>query len=242
MRQNGPPCACGRRVWRSESSRDPDFRQFRCSACFMTDHARQGVRLRPHRPRSRAARRSATGLPPVRAYRRPGLTLFITESPHRPSRYSCRSRQSHIPKAPRTTKATALNQSGISWPPAVTRTRRRTRSACARAMSQNRIAATSDAGFFISVPCLFEGYSLDALRDACFARDWPRSSSHVGGTAATASSKMGLVLRIEELQRRRREHATAMDAGSPVDGLPQRRTGYVLDHEAGLIGAIRSEA
>src|SRR5258708_1275764 len=38
----------------------------------------------------------------------------------------------------------------MSWLPAVTRTRRMTRSNCARAMSQNTIAETSDAGFFIS--------------------------------------------------------------------------------------------
>ena len=33
MRQNGPPCACGRRVWRSEPSRDPERWRFRCGAC-----------------------------------------------------------------------------------------------------------------------------------------------------------------------------------------------------------------
>jgi len=34
MREIGPPCACGRRSWRSEPSRDPERRRFRCSACF----------------------------------------------------------------------------------------------------------------------------------------------------------------------------------------------------------------
>jgi len=72
--------------------------------------------------------------------------------------YSRRSRQSHIPKVPRTMKATLLGQSGMSWLPAVTRTRRRTRSNCARATSQNTIAATSDAGFFISVPSISFGH------------------------------------------------------------------------------------
>jgi len=38
-------------------------------------------------------------------------------------------------------------------PPAVTSTRKRTRSNCARAISQRRIAATSDACFFISALC-----------------------------------------------------------------------------------------
>ena len=30
-------------------------------------------------------------------------------------------------------------------------------------------------------------------------------------------------------------------AANPLDGLPQRRAGYVLDHETRLIGAIRTE-
>jgi hypothetical protein len=33
MRQNGPPCGCGRRVWRSEPSRYPELWRFRCAAC-----------------------------------------------------------------------------------------------------------------------------------------------------------------------------------------------------------------
>jgi hypothetical protein len=51
---------------------------------------------------------------------------------------------------------------------------------------------------------------------------------------------MGLVLRIEQLQRGRRDYAVALDA-SPLDELPQRRASYVLDHEARLIGAVRAE-
>jgi len=51
---------------------------------------------------------------------------------------------------------------------------------------------------------------------------------------------MGHVLRIEKLQRRCRDYAVALDA-SPLDELPQRRTGYVLDHEARLIGAVRAK-
>ena len=51
---------------------------------------------------------------------------------------------------------------------------------------------------------------------------------------------MCLVLRIEKLQRGRRDYAVALEA-SPLDELPQRRTGYVLDHEARLIGAVRGE-
>jgi hypothetical protein len=51
---------------------------------------------------------------------------------------------------------------------------------------------------------------------------------------------MRLVLRIEQLQRGRRDYAMALDA-SPLDEVPQRRTGYVLDHEARLIGAIPTE-
>ena len=43
-----------------------------------------------------------------------------------------------------------LIQSGMLRPPAVTSTRNRTRANCAKAISQRRIAATSDAGFFIS--------------------------------------------------------------------------------------------
>ena len=104
-------------------------------------------------------------------------------------------------------------------------------------MSQNTIAATSDAGF-IAVPSLQSRYSLDALRDACFGRD--RSSSHVGGTIAAARPQMRLILRIEQLQRGRLDYAMALDA-SPLDEVPQRRTGYVLDHEARLIGPIRTE-
>jgi hypothetical protein len=49
-------------------------------------------------------------------------------------------------------KATMLIQSGMLTPPAVTSTRKRTRSNCAMAISQKRIAATSDAGFCISTP------------------------------------------------------------------------------------------
>jgi hypothetical protein len=51
---------------------------------------------------------------------------------------------------------------------------------------------------------------------------------------------MRLVLRIEKLQGGRRDYAVALDA-SPLNGLPQRGTGYVLDHEARLIGAVRAE-
>jgi hypothetical protein len=51
---------------------------------------------------------------------------------------------------------------------------------------------------------------------------------------------MRLVLRIEELQRGRHDYAMAL-AANPLDGLPQRRAGYVLDHETRLIGAIRTE-
>jgi hypothetical protein len=52
---------------------------------------------------------------------------------------------------------------------------------------------------------------------------------------------MCFVLRIEEFQCGRRDHTTALNTGRAVDGLPQRRPGYVLDHEARLIGAIRPE-
>jgi hypothetical protein len=34
MRQNGPPCACGRRLWRREPVRDSEHRRFKCSACL----------------------------------------------------------------------------------------------------------------------------------------------------------------------------------------------------------------
>ncbi len=44
-----------------------------------------------------------------------------------------------------------LIQTGILTPPAVSSTRNKTRSNCAKAISQRRIAATSDAGFFISM-------------------------------------------------------------------------------------------
>jgi len=78
---------------------------------------------------------------------------------------------------------------------------------------------------------------LDALRDVRFGRDWPRSSSQVGGTIAAALPQMCLVLRIEKLQRGRCDYAVALDT-NPLDELPQRGTRYVLDHEARLIGAV----
>ena len=56
-----------------------------------------------------------------------------------------------------------------------------------------------------------------------------------------ARTYMCFVLRVEEFQRGRRDHATALNTGRPVDGLPHRRTGYVLDHEARLVGAVRAE-
>jgi hypothetical protein len=62
----------------------------------------------------------------------------------------------------------------------------------------------------------------------------------VGGTIVAARPQMRLVLRIEELQRGRHDYAMAL-AANPLDGLPQRRAGYVLDHETRLIGAIRTE-
>ena len=34
MRENGPPCACGRRLWSREPVRDPEHRRFKCSACL----------------------------------------------------------------------------------------------------------------------------------------------------------------------------------------------------------------
>jgi hypothetical protein len=46
-----------------------------------------------------------------------------------------------------------LTQRGMLTSPAFTSTRKRTRSNCARAISQKRIAATSDAGLFISAFC-----------------------------------------------------------------------------------------
>ena len=52
---------------------------------------------------------------------------------------------------------------------------------------------------------------------------------------------MGLVLRFEELQRGRRDHAEALDAGSPGDGLLHRRTGDVLNREASFVGSGRGQ-
>lgn len=34
VRENGPSCACGQRLWLRESVRDFDRRRFRCSACL----------------------------------------------------------------------------------------------------------------------------------------------------------------------------------------------------------------
>jgi hypothetical protein len=78
--------------------------------------------------------------------------FFVSYLPERSiaQPYPRRSRQSQIPKAPKTMTAKMLTQSGMLTPPAVTSTRKRTRSNCARAISQKRIAATIDACFFIS--------------------------------------------------------------------------------------------
>jgi hypothetical protein len=73
--------------------------------------------------------------------------FFVSYLPERSiaQPYPRRSRQSQIPKAPKTMTAKMLTQSGMLTPPAVTSTRKRTRSNCARAISQKRIAATIDA-------------------------------------------------------------------------------------------------
>ena len=34
MRESGPPCTCGRRLWSREPVRDPEHRRFKCSACL----------------------------------------------------------------------------------------------------------------------------------------------------------------------------------------------------------------
>lgn len=34
MRQSGPACACGRRLWSREPVRDAEHRRFKCSACL----------------------------------------------------------------------------------------------------------------------------------------------------------------------------------------------------------------
>src|SRR5262245_60045039 len=50
-------------------------------------------------------------------------------------------------------KARMLTQRGMLTSPALTSTRKRTRSSCARAISQRKIATTSDAGLlFIATP------------------------------------------------------------------------------------------
>src|SRR5207245_1010143 len=83
------------------------------------------------------------GQRPAGEHREPPVRCSVTLDGDRPT-YVRRSRQSQSPKAPRTITARMLTQSGMLTPPAVTSTRKRTRSNCARAISQRRIAATSD--------------------------------------------------------------------------------------------------
>ena len=111
-----------------------------------------------HRTHEGATRRSSRppsnghGQRPAGEHREPPVRCSVTLDGDRPT-YARRSRQSQSPKAPRTITAKMLTQSGMLTPPAVTSTRKRTRSNCARAISQRRIAATSDACFFISALC-----------------------------------------------------------------------------------------
>jgi hypothetical protein len=34
MRQSGPPCACGQRLWSRQRVRDSERRRFKCNACL----------------------------------------------------------------------------------------------------------------------------------------------------------------------------------------------------------------
>lgn len=51
MRLNGPSCACGRRVWRSEPSPDAERLRFRCGACStVVNVAAKAIRERELEP------------------------------------------------------------------------------------------------------------------------------------------------------------------------------------------------